>query len=249
MAIPIKNAEQIQKMRVTGQIVARTHEMLEAIVKPGITTKELDKIAAEFIKSQGATPSFKNYRGFPANICTSVNDEVIHGIPGLKKLLSGDIISIDIGAFKDGFHGDAARTYRVGEVSSEVDRLIKVTEQCFFAGIRFAKAGCHLHQICAAIEQYVDAHGFCVVREYVGHGVGKQMHEDPQIPNHKQQSRGPRLAKGMTLAIEPMVNMGNHEIKVLKDGYTVATKDGMHSAHYENTVLITDGEPDLLTIL
>ena len=249
MAIPIKNAEQIKKMRVAGQIVAKTHEMLESIIKPGITTRELDKIAADFIKSHGATPSFKNYRGFPANICTSVNDEVIHGIPGLKKLLSGDIISIDIGAYMYGFHGDAARTYRVGEVSSEADRLIKVTEQSFFAGIRYAKAGCHLHHIGAAIEQYVEANGFSVVREYIGHGVGKEMHEDPQIPNFKQPSRGPRLAKGMTLAIEPMVNLGTHEIKVLRDGYTVATRDGKYSAHYENTVHITDGEPDLLTIL
>ncbi len=248
MAISVKNAEQIEKMRESGKIVAETLELLEKAVCVGITTKELDKMAENFIKSRGATPSFKGYRGYPASICASVNEEIIHGIPSLRKLESGDIISVDVGAYKNGYHGDAARTFIVGEVSEEAKKLIDVTRQSFFEGMKYAKAGCHLHQISEAIQNYVEAHGFSVVRDYVGHAIGKEMHEEPQIPNYRMPNRGPRLYKGMTLAIEPMVNVGTFEAKVLKDNWTVVTKDKKWSAHYENTILITDDEPELLTI-
>jgi methionyl aminopeptidase len=248
VAIYIKNENQINFMRIAGDIVAKTHELLEKAVRPGITTKELDKIAEEFIRSQGATPSFLGYNGYPASICASVNEEIIHGIPSLKKLKDGDIISIDIGAYINGYHGDAARTHAVGNISSEAEKLIQVTKDCFFEGIKFAKEGCHLHEISEAIQNYVEQNGFSVVREYVGHGIGRAMHEQPHIPNYKPANRGPKLLKGMVLAIEPMVNIGTHEIKTLSDGWTVVTRDKKYSAHYENTVLITDHEPELLTI-
>ena len=248
MAIIIKTNEQIEKMRVAGKIVARTHEMLMPYIKPGITTRELDQIAEDYIRSQGAVPSFLNYDGFPANICISVNEEVIHGIPGIRRLQDGDIVGIDIGAYIHGFHGDAARTHAVGQVSAENQKLIEVTRQSFFDGIEFAKEDCHLYHISAAIQETVEKNGFSVVREYIGHGVGHDLHESPEIPNYRQPSRGPRLRRGMTLAIEPMVNAGTHEIEVLHDRWTVVTKDGKCSAHYENTVLITDGAPELLTL-
>lgn len=248
MSIKIKNSEQIQKMRIAGGIVAKTHELLKSYIKPGVSTKELDKIAEEYILSQGAVPSFKNYNGFPASICVSVNEEVIHGIPGIRKLRDGDIVGIDIGAYINGFHGDAARTHGVGNISPENQKLIDVTQQSFFEGIRFAKENCHLNEISSAIQEYVEKNGFSVVREYVGHGVGKDLHEGPEIPNYRRPSRGPRLCRGMTLAIEPMVNTGTYEIQVLNDNWTIVTKDKKCSAHYENTVLITDGEPELLTI-
>jgi methionyl aminopeptidase len=235
-------------MRNASQIVARTHELLEKAVRPGITTKELDKIAEDYIRSQGATPSFKGYHGFPASICASINDEIIHGIPGLRKLKNGDIISIDIGAYINGFHGDAARTHAVGDISAESQKLIDVTRESFFEGIKFAKEGHHLHEISEAIQIYVEKNSFSVVREYVGHGIGRAMHEDPPVPHYKQANRGPKLQKGMVLAIEPMVNMGTYEIKTLDDGWTVTTKDKKYSAHYENTVVITDGEPEILTL-
>lgn len=248
MAISIKNSDQINLMRTSGRIVAKTHEILEKEIRAGITTAELNKLAEDYISSTGAVPSFKGYRGYPAAICTSINEEVIHGIPGLKKLKDGDIISIDIGAIINGFHGDAARTFAVGKVSPEAERLIDVTRQSFFEGIKFAKPGYHLNDISGAIQSYVESFGFSVVRDFVGHGIGRQMHEDPQIPNYKLQNRGPRLAKGMVLAIEPMVNAGVYAVKVLNDKWTVVTKDNKYSAHYENTVLITDGEPELLTM-
>ncbi len=248
MAIFIKNDEQTNHIRLACKIVAETHELLEKHVRPGITTKELDKIAEEYIRSKGAVPSFKGYNGFPLSICVAINDEVIHGIPGLRKLKSGDIIGIDIGAYINGFHGDAARTHPVGDVSEDSLNLIKVTRESFFKSMEFAKQGCHLHQISASIQEYVESFGYSVVRDYVGHGIGKQMHEAPQIPHYKMPSRGPRLSKGMTLCIEPMINAGTYEVKLQKDNWTVVTRDGKNSAHYENTVLITDGEPEILTL-
>jgi methionyl aminopeptidase len=236
-------------MRVAGEINARTHEMLEAAVAPGVTTGELNKLADSYIRSRGAKPAFKGYRGFPASVCVSVNEEVIHGIPGLKKLLTGDIVSIDIGVLYNGFYSDAARTFPVGGVSSEARRLIDVARESFFAGIAFARAGAHLYQISGAINDYVESNGFSVVREWVGHGVGRALHEPPEIPNYRMPNRGPRLYPGMTLAIEPMVNAGTYEILTRKDSWTVVTRDGRLSAHYENTVLVTAGEPELLTLL
>ncbi len=248
MAITIKTQEQIEKMRVAGQILVRLDEILRNEIKPGITTLELDRIAEDYIRSQGAEPSFKGYGGFPASICTSVNEEIVHGIPSLRKLKNGDIISIDMGSFIGGYHGDCARTYGVGEITALDQKLIDVTKQSFFEGIKFAKAGCHLHEIGAAVQAYVEANGFGVVRDYVGHGIGRHMHEDPAVPNYRQASRGPRLQKGMVIAIEPMVTAGSYHLEILDDDWTAVTKDGSNAAHYENTVLITDGEPELLTL-
>jgi methionyl aminopeptidase len=240
-------------MREANHIVARAHELLEKYIRAGVATKELDAIAEDYILSQGAVPSFKGYKagqasGFPGSVCVSVNEEVIHGIPGLKKLKDGDIVSIDIGALKNGYHGDAARTFKVGAVPEVRSRLIEVTRSCFFKAIEYVKAGRHLHEICAAVQDTAEAGGFSVVRDFVGHGVGRQMHEEPQIPNYKQAGRGPRLYKGMTLAIEPMVNEGTHEVVILKDRWTVVTRDRKCSAHYENTVAVTDGAADILSI-
>ena len=248
MGIFIKNSEQIEFMRKANRIVAETHELLERSVRPGITTAELNGIADDFIRSKNAIPSFLGYRGFPASACVSVNEEVIHGIPGLKRLKEGDIVSIDIGAIYAGFHGDAARTHPVGHVSPELKRLMDVTKSSFFEGIRFARQNAHLHEISAAIQDYVEENGFSVVRDYIGHGIGRKMHEEPEIPNFRQKKRGPRLYPGMTLAIEPMVNMGTYEVEILSDNWTVVTLDGKCSAHYENTILITDGEPEILSI-
>lgn len=248
MAITVKTEEQIEKMRASGQILARLIDILKEQIRPGISTKELDRIAEDYIRSQGAAPSFKGYNGFPGSLCTSVNDQIVHGIPGERKLVSGDIISIDMGAYLNGFHGDCARTYGVGEITQEAQRLIDVTKQSFFEGIKFAKAGCHLNEIGAAIQSYVEQNGFSVVRDYVGHGIGRRMHEDPAVHNYKQPNRGPKLVAGMVLAIEPMINAGTFRLKVLDDGWTAVTADGSLSAHYENTVLITKGEPELLTV-
>jgi methionyl aminopeptidase len=249
MAITVKNSEQIEKMRIAGGIVARTHDLLESYIKPGITTAELDKIAEEYILSQGAIPSFKGYNDFPASICVAVNEEVIHGIPGMRKLKEGDIIGVDVGAYIHGYHGDAARTHGVGKISADDQKLIDVTRQSFFEGIRFAKENCHLNQIGTAVQEYVASTGFSVVRDFVGHGIGKDMHEGPEIAHYRLPSRGPKLRCGMTLAIEPMVCAGIYEILVLQDQWTVITKDKKHSAHYENTILITDGAAELLTLL
>jgi len=248
MSITIKTQEQIEKMRVAGGILARLDEILRAKIEPGVTTLYLDKIAEEYIRSQGATPSFKGYGGFPGSVCTSVNDEIIHGIPCERKLMEGDIISIDMGSYIGGFHGDAARTYGVGQISSEAQRLIEVTKQSFFEGIKFAKDGCYLNEIGIAVQKHVEENGFSVVRDYVGHGIGRNLHEDPAVANYKTTGRGVKLQKGMVLAIEPMVNMGTYKLKVLKDGWTAVTRDGLYAAHYENTVLITDGEPEVLTL-
>ena len=236
-------------MRIASKICAQAHELLARHIRPGITTGELDKIAHDFILSQDATPTFLGYRGFPATLCTSVNDEVIHGIPGIRRLKSGDIVSIDLGVCYKKFHGDAARTHAVGEISSEHSCLIETTERAFFEAVKFAKAGLRLHDLSAAIEDFVDTKGFSVVTEWCGHGIGRQLHEDPSVPNTRQEKRGPRLCRGMTLAIEPMINIGGSAVKTCDDTWTIVTQDGSFSAHYENTILITDGEPDILTLL
>lgn len=248
MAIRIKTEEEIKVMREAGGIVARTHGMLRNALRPGITTDELDKLAEDYIRSQGAEPSFLGYSGFPASICVSINDEVVHGIPDGKRIIeNGDLVSLDIGAYYKGYHGDAARSYAVGEVSDETARLIEVTRQSFFEGIKKAKPGSHLHEISEAIQRFVEDNGFSVVRDLVGHGIGKQLHEEPQIPNYKPKGRGPRLEAGMTLAIEPMVNAGRYDVKVLDDDWTIVTLDGSLSAHYEHTILITEEGCELLT--
>lgn len=247
--ITIKSSNEVELMRAAGRIVGKTHEMIQKHIKPGITTLELDKIAEDYIRSNDAIPSFKGYRGFPGSICASVNEEVVHGIPSLRKLKNGDIISVDIGAIYKGYHGDSANTYGVGEISHEAQKLIEVTKNSFFEGMRQAKTGKRLFDISAAIQDYIESKGYSVVREFVGHGIGKEMHEDPQIPNYGTAGKGPRLAKGMTFAVEPMVNVGKKDVKVLSNGWTVVTKDLSLSAHYEHTLLITDGTPEYLTML
>lgn len=248
MGIFVKNDSQIEKMRAAGRIVAKTHELLAAYIRPGITTGELDKIAEEYIRSQNAEPSFLGYRDYPAATCMSVNNEVIHGIPGLRRLKSGDIISIDIGVYLNKFHADAARTHPVGDVTSQHLQLIEVTKQSFFEAARYARNGNHLNDVSGAVEAYVIPFGYAVVREWCGHGIGSRIHEEPQIPNYRSSKRGPKLTRGMTLAVEPMVNVGKPDIRVLDDNFTVVTADGKYSAHYENTVLVTDAEPEILTL-
>jgi methionyl aminopeptidase len=248
MGIFIKNEEQINRMRAASRIVAKTHEILEKYIKPGVTTGELNKIADDYIKTNGGHPSFFGYKGFPASTCISVNNEVIHGIPGMRKLKSGDIISIDIGVFINRFHSDAARTHPVGDISPRHMQLIKITKESFFNAIQYARHGCRLHEISAAVEDYANTHGFTVVQDWCGHGIGSQMHEDPQVPNHHMPKRGPRLERGMTLAVEPMVNEGKEDVEVLENNWTIVTKDGKYSAHYENTILITDSDPEIMTL-
>lgn len=249
MAVTIKSEKEIELMREAGRILSIVHDELRDFVRPGISTYDIDKKGYDTIKKLGCIPSFLNYNDYPASICTSVNDEVVHGIPDKHRILQdGDIISLDAGVIYKGYHSDAARTWAVGEVSKEAKRLMEVTEQSFFEGIKFAKAGCHLHEISAAIEEYVVAHGYSCVRDLVGHGIGRDLHEDPQIPNFRQRRRGLRLQPGMTLAIEPMVNIGRYDVCWLDDDWTVVTEDGSLSAHYENTVLITEGEPEILSL-
>ena len=248
MPIIVKNAGQIEKMRKPCTLIKGAFELLKDKIVQGITTEELDTIVADYIKSHGATASFKGYRGYPKSTCISVNEEVIHGIPGARQLKNGDIVSIDIGACLEGFHGDAARTYLVGDVSPKASSLVETAEQSFFAAMKYARAGHFLHEISAAIQDYAEDKGFAVVRHFIGHGIGANLHEDPEIPNYRQKSKGPRLVPGMTLAIEPMINAGTYDVVVLEDGWTAVTADGELSAHYENTVLITDGEPDILTL-
>ncbi len=245
--ISIKSTSEIEKMRAAGKILSGTFKELEKHIQPGITTKELDKIAYDYILSQGAKPSFLNYGGFPGSICASVNDVVIHGIPDNTKIKEGDIISLDIGVLLNGYHSDAARTYPVGNISDEAKRLIEVTKQSFFEGMKYLRHGERLFSVSSTIQDYVESHGYSVVRGYCGHGIGKQLHEDPEIPNYGSFGHGIRLCKGMTVAVEPMVNQGQFETKVLSDGWTVKTKDGKLACHYENTVLITDGNPEILT--
>ena len=245
--ITLKSSHEIDLMRKAGKITAAARALAGEMVKPGVTTQEIDSAVEAFIRKQGAVPSFLHYNGYPASACISVNDEVIHGIPGKRVLQEGDIVSVDVGAYMGGFHGDCAATFACGQISQEAQRLIDVTRQSFFEGIKFAKEGCRVQDISAAVQAYVESHGFSVVREYVGHGVGAHLHESPEVPNFGQPSRGPRLLRGMTLAIEPMVNAGGAAILQLSDGWTVKTRDGKQSAHYENTILITDGEPEILT--
>ncbi|WP_432667292.1 type I methionyl aminopeptidase [Wukongibacter baidiensis] len=245
--IILKSQTEIEKMKIAGNIVGKTHEELKKHIKPGITTKELDQIAEDTIRSLGGIPAFKGYGGFPASICASVNEEVVHGIPGLKKLKDGDIISIDIGSIYDGYYGDAAKTYPVGEISDDAKNLIEVTRDSFFEGLKFCKEGFRLSDVSHAIQKYVEDNGFSIVRDYVGHGIGANMHEDPQIPNFGPAGKGPRLRTGMALAIEPMVNMGTYKVKTLLDNWTVVTVDGKLSAHYEHTLIITEDEPLILT--
>lgn len=247
--INLKSSREIELMRQAGKITAAARALAGSMVEPGVSTREINKAVHRFIRSKGAIPSFLGYNGFPASVCISVNDEVIHGIPGSRILKEGDIVSIDVGAYKNGFHGDCAATFPCGEISPEARRLIDVTRQSFFEGVRYAREGCRLPDICGAIQRYVEANGFSVVREYVGHGVGSKMHEEPEVPNYVERKLGrPRLLRGMTLAVEPMVNAGGYGVRVMGDGWTVRTEDGTLSAHYENSVLITGrGEPEFLT--
>lgn len=238
-------------MRDAGKILAEVHEKLAEMIAPGITTWDIDRKGEELIRGAGCIPSFKGYQGYPASVCVSINDEVVHGIPSKEhRLFEGDIVSLDAGVIYQGYQSDAARTHGVGKIDPEAQRLMDVTKESFFRGIRYARAGSHLFQISAAIQNYVEESGYSVVRDLVGHGIGTEMHEDPQIPNFKPAfRRGIRLRPGMTLAIEPMVNAGGYEIWMLEDDWTIVTRDGMKSAHYENTVLITEGDPEILSLL
>ena len=245
--IYVKSPREIELMRQAGKITAGARSIARQAVAAGVSTKQIDKCVHEFIVKSGAVPSFKGYGGFPGSACISVNDEVIHGIPGKRKLNEGDIVSLDVGATFKGFVGDCAGTFPVGKISEEAQKLIDVTRQSFFEGIKQAREGNRLFDISAAIQTYAESHGYSIVREFVGHGIGRDLHEAPEVPNFFPDRRGPRLLRGMTLAIEPMVNAGTAAIRVLSDGWTVKTLDGKLSAHYENTVLITDGEPEILT--
>ena len=246
--ITIKNERELESMRQACKITAAARALAGEMVRPGVSTKAIDQAVHDYIVSQGAKPSFLNYNGFPASACISVNSTVIHGIPGGYVLQDGDIVSIDVGAFYKGFHGDCAATFACGAISTEAQKLIDVTRQSFFEGMKCAKNGFRVQDISHAIQTYVESNGFSIVRSFVGHGVGRQLHEEPEVPNFGKPGRGPRLVKGMTIAVEPMVNAGTAEVRVLKDGWTVVTSDGKLSAHYENTVLITDGEPEILTV-
>jgi methionyl aminopeptidase len=245
--IEVKSEQELAAMREAGRIVAIAHSEVKKAIVPGVTTQELDVIVERVIRDAGASPSFKGYHGFPASICSSVNDEVVHGIPGLRKLCDGDVISIDIGAYYKGFHGDSAWSYAVGNASDEAIRLLEVTEASLFEGIRQAVVGNRLTDISHAVQAYVEPLGHSVVRDYVGHGIGREMHEDPSVPNFGAPGKGPRLKAGMVLAIEPMVNAGGYEVKTLRDNWTVVTVDGSLSAHFEHTVAITEGGPQILT--
>ena len=245
--ITLKSEHEIELMRRAGKITAAARALARDMVKPGVTTQQIDKAVYHFIKSQGATPSFLNYNGYPASVCVSVNDEIIHGIPGKRMLKEGDIVSVDVGAYIGGFHGDCAGSYPCGQVSDQALDLIRVTQQSFFEGLKFAREGYRLSDISHAVQEYVESHGYSVVREYVGHGIGRRMHESPEVPNFGNPGHGPRLLRGMTIAVEPMVNAGSAAIRQMSDGWTVKTADGRNAAHYENTILITDGDPELLT--
>ena len=243
-----QNEHELESMRQACKITAAARALAGEMVRPGVSTKAIDKAVHDFIVSQGAKPSFLNYNGFPASTCISVNNVVVHGIPGGYLLKDGDIVTVDVGACWNGFHGDCAATFACGVISTEAQKLIDVTTQSFYEGIRFAKRGHRVYDISHAIQTYVESNGFSVVRSFVGHGIGRKLHEDPEVPNFGNPGRGPRLLPGMTLAIEPMVNVGTFDVRVLKDGWTAVTADGKLSAQYENTVLITDGEPEILTV-
>lgn len=246
--INIRSRQEIEQMRQAGKIVAEVHGLIKNMIRPGITTLELDQAAEEHIRTRGGEPAFKGYGGFPASICSSVNHQVVHGIPGNVQLVEGDIISIDTGVQLNGYYADAAKTFPVGTISTQAQRLIDITRQSFYEGIKFAREGQRLSDISHAIQECAENAGFSVVRNYVGHGIGTAMHEEPQIPNYGQPGKGPRLKAGMVLAIEPMINEGTYHVKVLSDGWTVITMDGKKSAHYEHTLAITDGDPEILTV-
>ena len=249
MSVSVKSNREIELMREAGKILGTVLNELSKEIKPGMTTHRIDQLGEEMIRSYGCIPSFLGYGGFPASICVSVNEEVVHGIPSKKRILhEGDIVSMDAGVIYKGYHSDAARTVGVGEISKEAQQLIEVTKQSFFTGIQFAKEGCHLHEISNAIAAYNESYGYGVIRDLVGHGIGTELHEDPQIPNFTQERRGIKLYEGMTLAIETMVAAGGYAVKWLDDDWTVVTDDGSLSAHYENTILITEGEPEILSL-
>ena len=245
--ISLKSPREIECMRRAGRLTAQARALAGSLVRPGVTTHEIDTAVRKFIESHGAKPSFLGYGGFKGSACISINEEVIHGIPGPRKLKEGDIVSVDVGAYLDGFHGDCAATFPCGEVSEEALRLIRVTEQSFWEGIKLARAGNRVFDISHAVQQYVESHGCSVVRDFVGHGVGAKLHEAPEVPNFGPAGHGPRLQPGMTIAVEPMVCAGDWRVKVLKDGWTTVSADGSLTAHYENTILITDSEPEVLT--
>ena len=245
--ISLKSPREIECMRRAGRLTAQARALAGSLVRPGVTTHEIDTAVRKFIESHGAKPSFLGYGGFKGSACISINEEVIHGIPGPRKLKEGDIVSVDVGAYLDGFHGDCAATFPCGEVSPEALELIRVTEQSFWEGIKLARAGSRVFDISHAVQQYVESHGCSVVRDFVGHGVGAKLHEAPEVPNFGPAGHGPRLQPGMTIAVEPMVCAGDWRVKVLKDGWTTVSADGSLTAHYENTILITDGEPEVLT--
>ena len=249
MAVTIKSPREIELMREAGRILAKTHEELAKNLRPGMSTWDIDHMGEEIIRSYGCIPSFKNYNGYPASICVSVNDEVVHGIPHKEHFLDeGDIVSLDAGVIYKGYHSDAARTYGIGEIDDDAKKLIEVTRQSFFEGIKFAKAGNHLNDIYVAIQKYAESFGFGVVRDLVGHGIGSHLHEDPEIPNFARKRKGILLQPGMTLAIEPMITEGSYEVVWLDDDWTVMTEDGGWAAHYENTILITENEPEILSL-
>ena len=249
MSISIKSPREIELMRISNHMLCDMHKELEKIIRPGLPTIELDKLAESYLTEHGVVSNFYNYEGFPAQICVSVNDEVVHGIPGKEKILhEGDIVSIDAGLIYKGYHSDAARTYGVGKISADKQQLIDETRNSFFEGIKMARAGNHLFDISNAIDDYISKFGYGIVRDLVGHGVGTELHEDPQIPNYRQSRRGPKLLPGMTLAIEPMINLGRGDVVWEDDEWTVVSEDGSPSAHYENTILITDGDPEILSL-
>lgn len=249
MPIVIKSNHEIELMRQAGRIAAGARTLARQMIEPGVTTKAINKEVFNFIRKSGAEPSFLGYCGYPASVCISVNDQVIHGIPGSRRLAEGDIVSVDVGATFKGYVGDCAGTFPCGQCSDEALRLVAATRQSFFEGFKYARQGCRVSDISAAVQEYAEAQGYSIVRDYVGHGVGAKMHEEPEVPNFVQHGHGsPRLIKGMTICVEPMVNAGGYEVKVLPDGWTVLTADGSLSAHYENAILITDGEPEILTM-
>ena len=245
--ITIKSASELVKMQAAGKVVGETLKLLGENIRPGVTTAYLDKLAHEYILSCGAKPSFLGYAGYPGSVCISVNNQVIHGIPGKRVLRDGDIVSCDFGAILDGFHGDAARTFLCGEVKPEIQQLVRVTRECFFEGLKFCRVGYRISDISKAVQQHAERYGHGVVRDYVGHGIGREMHEDPEVPNYYSPRARQRLHAGMAIAVEPMINMGTYAVKVLADGWTVETMDGLPSAHFENTILITEGNPVMTT--
>lgn len=248
--VSIKSEREIKLMREAGQILAKVHDQLGKAIEPGMSTLDIDRIGERLIRSYGCIPSFKNYNGYPASICVSVNDEVVHGIPNKHHILrEGDIVSLDAGVIWNGYHSDAARTHGVGQISPEAAKLIEVTRQSFFEGIKYAKLGNHLNDISSAVQKYAESFGYGVVRDLVGHGIGTKLHEEPEVPNFSQRRKGIRLEAGMTLAVEPMITAGRYDVAWMDDNWTVVTDDGSLAAHYENTILITGGEPEILSLI